>query len=67
MREQRKGYNAGVAVKQQKNTDKQQFALQCRSNISKEFVKKLNKVYPVQTIFNPRKRNSCLPSLKSGF
>ena len=37
--EQRKGYNAGVAVKQQKKTEKQQFMLQCRGNISNEFVK----------------------------
>ena len=49
MKEQRKGhrYNAGVDVKQHENTEKQQFVLQYRSNISNEFVKKLNKTHPV--------------------
>ena len=37
---QRKRYNAGVAVKQQKSTEKQQFVLQYRGNISNEIVKK---------------------------
>ena len=32
-----------------------------------EFVKKLNKIDPVQTIFTTRKLKSCLPSLKSSF
>ena len=69
MKKQRKGhrYYAGVAVKQQENTEKQQFVLQYRVNISIEFVKKLNKIHPVETIFTIRKLNSCLPSLKSSF
>ena len=69
MKEKRKGhrYNAGVAVKQQENTEKQQFVLQYRGSISNEFVKKLNKFHPVQTIFTTRKLKSCLPSLKSSF
>ena len=69
MKEQRKGhrYNAGVAVKQQDNTEKQQFVLQYRGNISNEFVKNLNKIHPVQTIFTTRKLKSCLPSLRSSF
>ena len=69
MKEQRKGhkYNLGVAVKQQENTEKQQFVLQYRGNISNEFVKKLNKIHPVQTIFTTRKLKSCLPSLRSRF
>ena len=67
MKEQRKGYNAGIAVKQQKNTEQQQFALQYRSNVSNHFVAKLNKIHPVQTIFTTRKHKSCLPSLKSSF
>ena len=67
MKEQRKGhrYSAGVAVKQQENTEKQQFVLQYRGNISNEFVKKLNKIHPIQTIFTIRKLKSCLPSLNS--
>ena len=48
MKEQRKGQNEGVAVKQQKNTEKHQFALQYRVNISNEFVKKLNKIHLVR-------------------
>ena len=69
MKDQRKGhrYKAGVAVKQQENTEKQQFVLQYRGNICNEFVKKLNKIHPVQTIFTTRKLKSCLPSLKSSF
>ena len=67
LKEQRKGYNAGVAVKQQKNTVKHQFVLHYRGNISNEFVKKLNKIHPVQTDFTTRKLKSCLPSLKSSF
>ena len=69
MKEQRKRhrYNAGVAVKQQENNEKQQFVLQYRGNISNEFAKKLNKIHPVQTIFTTRKLKSCLPSLKSSF
>ena len=69
MKEQRKGhrYNAGVAIKQQESTEKQQFVLLFRGNISNEFVKKLNKIHPVQTIFTTRKFKSCLPSLKSSF
>ena len=69
MKEQRKrhGYNASVAVKQQENTEKQQFVLQFRGNISIEFVKKLNKIHPVQTVFTTRKLKSCLPTLKSSF
>ena len=64
-KEQRKRhrYNAGVAVKQQENTEKKQFVLQYRGNISNEFVEKLNKIHPVQTIFTTRKLKSCLPSL----
>ena len=56
MEKQRKGhrYNAGVAVKQPENTEKQQFVLQYRGNISNEFVKKLNKIHHVQTIFSTR-------------
>ena len=67
MKEQRKGYNAGVSVKQQKNTEKQQFVLQYRGNIFNEFVKNLNKIHLVQTIFNTRKLKICLLSLKSRF
>ena len=69
MKEQRKEHrnNAGVVVKQQENTEKQQFVLQYRGNISNKFVKKLNKIHPVQTIFTTRKHRSCLPSLKSSF
>ena len=65
MKEERKGhrYNAGVA----ENTEKQQFVLQYRGNISNKFVKKPNKIHPVQTIFTTRKHKSCLPSLKSSF
>ena len=68
-KEQRKRhrYNAGVAVKQQENTEKQQFVLQYIGNISNEFVRKLNKIHPVQTIFTTRKLKNCLPSLKSSF
>ena len=69
MKEQRKGhrYSAGVAEKQQENTEKQQFVLQYRGNISIEFVNKLNKIHPVQTIFTTRKLRSCFPSFKSSF
>ena len=67
MKEQRKRYNAGLAVKQQINTENKQFVLKYRSNISMEFVEKLNKIYPVQTIFTTRKLKSCLHSLKSSF
>ena len=69
IKEQRKGhrYNAAVAIKQQENTEKQQFVLQYRGNISNEVVKKLKKIHPVQTIFTTRKHKSCLPSLKSSF
>ena len=67
MKEQRKRYNSGVEVKQQKNTEKQHFVLEYRSNISIEFVKKLNKIYPIQTIFSIRKLKSCIFSLKSSF
>ena len=69
MKEKRKRnrYNAGVAVKQQENTEKQQFVLQYRGNISNEFVKKLNKIHIVQTISTTRKFKSCLPSFKSSF
>ena len=65
MKEQRKEhrYNAGVAVKQQENTEKQQIVLQSRSNISNEFVKKLNKIHHAQTIFTTRKPKSCLPQV----
>ena len=62
-----KDNSAGVAVKQQKNTEKHQFVLQYRVNSSNEFVKKLNKIHPVQTIFTTRKLKSCLPSPKSSF
>ena len=67
MKEQKKvhRYSAGVSVKQQENTEKQQFVLQYRGNISNEFVKKLNEIHPVQTIFTTRKLKSCLLSLKS--
>ena len=67
MKEQRKRYNAAVAVKQQKNTEKQQLALQYRGNFSNEFLKKLNKINSVQTIFTTRKFKSWLSSLKSSF
>ena len=63
MKEQRKAYNA---VKQQKNTEKQQFVLEYRG-ISNKFVKKLNKIHPVQTFFTSRKLKICLPSLMSIF
>ena len=69
MKEKRKRdrYIADVAVKQQENTENQQFVLQYRGNISNEFVKKLNKIHPLQTIFTTRKLKSCLHSLKSSF
>ena len=69
MKEQRNEhrYSAGVAVKQQENTEKQQFVLQYRRNISNEFVKKLNKIHPVQAIFTTRKFKSCLINLKCSF
>ena len=67
MKDQRKRYKTGVAVKQQKSTGKQQFALQYRGNICNEFVKKLNKIHPVQTIVTTWKLKSCLLSLKSTF
>ena len=69
MKEPRKGhrYNAGVNVEQHEKTEKQQIVLQYRGNISNEFVKKLNKIHPVQTVFITRKLKSCLPSLKSSF
>ena len=67
MREQRKGYNSGVAVQQQKDTEKQLFVLHYRDNISNEFVKKLNKIHPVQTILTTRKLKNCLFSLNSSF
>ena len=68
MKEQRKGhrYNAVVAEKQQENTEKQQF-VEYRGNISNEFVKKLNKIHPVETTFTTRKLKSWLPSLMSSF
>ena len=65
-KEQRKGYNSGVAVNKQENTEKQQLVLQHRGNISNKFVKKLNKIH-VQTIFTTRKLKNCLPILKSSF
>ena len=67
MKEQRKGYNEGVAVKQQKNTEKQQVVLLYRGKISNEFVQKLNKIHPVQTILTSLKFKSCLPILKSSY
>ena len=69
MKEQRKGhrYNSCVAVKQQENTEKQQFVLKYRGNISNEFVNQLNKFHPVQTIFSTLNLMSCLPRLKSIF
>ena len=67
MKEDRKGYNAGVAVEQKKMTEEPQFVLQYTGNISNEFVKKLNKIHPIQTIFTNRIIKSCLPSLKSSF
>ena len=67
MKEQRKRYNAGAAVKQQKNTEKQPFALQYSGKISKKFVKKLNKIQPVHIIFTTRKLKSCSHSLKASF
>ena len=69
MKEQRKGhrYNSEVVVKQQVNTEKQQFLLPYRGNISNNFGKKLNKIHPEQTIFTTWKLKSCLPSLKSTF
>ena len=71
-KEKRKGYIAGVAIKQQK-TKKQQFALQYRDNIFNEFVEKLNKIHPVQTTLItgglPKSclLKSCLANLKSSF
>ena len=69
MKDQRRRhrYNAVVAVKRQENTQKQKFVLECRGDISNEFVKKLNKFHHVQTIFTTRKLKKCLPSLKSNF
>ena len=64
MKEQIKGYNACVAVKQLKNTEKQQFVLLYRGNISIDFVKQLNKIHPVQTVFISPKFKSCLSSLE---
>ena len=55
------------SVKQLENTEKQQFVLQYTGNISNAFVKKLNKIHRVQTVFVTRKLRSCLPSLKSSF
>ena len=63
----RKGHNADVAVKQQKDTEKQLIVIQYGGIFSNEFVKKLNKIYPVQTIFTTRKLKSCLLSLKSSY
>ena len=62
-----KRYNAGGAVRQQRNTEKQQFASQYRNNISKEFAKKLSKIHPSQTIFTTREPKSCLHRLMSSF
>ena len=67
MKEQRKGYNNAVAAITEKNTEKQQFVLQNRGKISLEFVKKLNKIHPVRTIFTTRKLKICLPSPRSSF
>ena len=64
---EKKRHNSGVAVKQQKNTEKLQFVSQYRGNISNEIVTKLNKIHPVKTIFTTRKLKSCLPVLKSSF
>ena len=67
MQKQKMRYNEAEAVKQQKNTEKQQFALQYRSIISNEFVKKLKKIHHVQKILTTPRFKSCLPSPKSGF
>ena len=64
---EKKRHNSGVAIKQPKDTEKQQFVLQYRGNISNEFVKKLNKILPLHTIFTTWKLKSCLLSLKSSF
>ena len=66
-KQKRHRYSAGVDVKQPKNTEKQQFVLQYRGNISNEFAKRLSKIHHVQTIFTTRKLRSWLPSLKSSF
>ena len=55
---EKKRRKAGVAVKQQKNSEKQQFVLQYRGNISHELVENLNKIRPVQTILTTRKLKS---------
>ena len=67
IKEQSNGYNAGVAVKQQENTEKQQFVLHYRGNKSKEIVEKQNENHYAQTNFTTRKFWSCLPSLNSSF
>ena len=67
MKEQVKGYKAGVALKQHKKNEHYQFVLQYRGNISLEYVKKLNKIHPAETIFTNRKLKSCLPSFNSSF
>ena len=53
MKEQRKRhrYNAGVAVKQQENTEKQQFVLQYRGNISNQFVKKFSPLGKLRAVY----------------
>ena len=61
MKEQRKRHKAGIGVKQQKKMRKHS------GNISYEFVKKLNKIHPGQTIFTTRKVRSWLASLNSRF
>ena len=62
MNKQRKGYSAGVAVKLQKNTEKKQFVLQYRGNISNEIVKKAEQNLSCTDNFR-----SCLSSFKSSF
>ena len=47
--------------------EKQQFVLQLGDNISNDFLKKLNKINPVQTIFTNWKHKSSLHSLKLSF
>ena len=64
---EKKRYNTVVAVKRERNTQQLKFVLQYRGIIFKEFVKKLNKIHPGQTIFTTRKLKSSLPSLKSSF
>ena len=71
MKEQRKGYNAGVEqlttkVKQIRNTEKPQFVLQKRGVLC-GICEEAEHIHPVQTIFTTQRIKSCLRNLKSSF